>query len=110
MCQTCAHRYQRRSNTRTIIESREVIGRCYVFSQDLSMDPSSSEDGGSWHFCESRPRGHEMFGSCQQGVSAIFDHDFHYFIFGAPGAYDWRGHLGGGGGRALHSQNFQSIC
>lgn len=34
-----------------------------------------------------------MFGSCQQGLSATFDKDFHYVIFGAPGAYNWKGSL-----------------
>lgn len=32
-----------------------------------------------------------MFGSCQQGLSATFDKDYHYVIFGAPGAYNWKG-------------------
>ncbi|XP_019712378.1 integrin alpha-6-like [Hippocampus comes] len=88
---TCAHRYERRTNVNSPIESRDIIGRCYVLSQDLQIDPLSSEDGGSWHFCDSRPRGHEMFGSCQQGMSATFDKDYHYLIFGAPGAYNWKG-------------------
>ncbi|XP_068605398.1 integrin alpha-6-like [Brachionichthys hirsutus] len=88
---TCAHRYQRRSNVNTNIESRDIIGRCYVLSQDLTINSISGDEGGSWHFCESRPRGHEMFGSCQQGMSAIFDKDYHYLIFGAPGAYNWKG-------------------
>ncbi|XP_054622830.1 integrin alpha-6-like isoform X2 [Dunckerocampus dactyliophorus] len=88
---TCAHRYQRRTNVRTPIESRDIIGRCYVLSQDLQIDPDSSEDGGNWHFCDNRPRGHERFGSCQQGLSATFDKDYHYLIFGAPGAYNWKG-------------------
>uniref|UniRef100_A0A7N5ZV55 Integrin alpha-2 domain-containing protein n=1 Tax=Anabas testudineus TaxID=64144 RepID=A0A7N5ZV55_ANATE len=88
---TCAHRYQRRDNVNTPIESRDVIGRCYVLSQDLKIHPESGEDGGEWHFCASRPRGHEMFGSCQQGLSATFDRDYHYLIFGAPGTYNWRG-------------------
>ncbi|XP_039998869.1 integrin alpha-6-like isoform X2 [Xiphias gladius] len=88
---TCAHRYQRRTNVNTPIESRDIIGRCYVLSQDLTINPRSGEDGGGWHFCDSRPRGHEMFGSCQQGLSATFDNDYHYLIFGAPGAYNWKG-------------------
>uniref|UniRef100_A0A7N8WTC7 Integrin, alpha 6b n=1 Tax=Mastacembelus armatus TaxID=205130 RepID=A0A7N8WTC7_9TELE len=88
---TCAHRYQRRANVNTQLESRDIIGRCYVLSQDLTINPGSSEDGGGWHFCDSRPRGHEMFGSCQQGLSATFDKDYHYLIFGAPGTYNWRG-------------------
>ncbi|XP_044074284.1 integrin alpha-6-like isoform X2 [Siniperca chuatsi] len=85
---TCAHRYQRRTNVNTPIESRDIIGRCYVLNPDLTIDPITSDN---WHFCESRPRGHEMFGSCQQGLSATFDKDYHYLIFGAPGAYNWKG-------------------
>ncbi|XP_036940519.1 integrin alpha-6b isoform X1 [Acanthopagrus latus] len=88
---TCAHRYQKRSNVGKAIESRDIIGRCYVLSQDLTIDPLSIEDGGNWHFCNGRARGHEMFGSCQQGLSATFDKDYHYLIFGAPGAYNWKG-------------------
>ncbi|XP_047225356.1 integrin alpha-6-like isoform X3 [Girardinichthys multiradiatus] len=88
---TCAHRYKRQKNVNSSLESRDIIGRCYVLSQDLTIDPTSSEDGGSWHFCDNRNRGHERFGSCQQGLSATFDKDFHYFIFGAPGAYNWKG-------------------
>uniref|UniRef100_A0A7N6BWJ2 Integrin alpha-2 domain-containing protein n=1 Tax=Anabas testudineus TaxID=64144 RepID=A0A7N6BWJ2_ANATE len=63
----------------------------FVLIQDLKIHPESGEDGGEWHFCASRPRGHEMFGSCQQGLSATFDRDYHYLIFGAPGTYNWRG-------------------
>ncbi|XP_035526753.1 integrin alpha-6-like isoform X1 [Morone saxatilis] len=88
---TCAHRYQRRTSVNTASESRDIIGRCYVLSQDLTINPSLAEEGDNWHFCESRARGHEMFGSCQQGLSATFDKDFHYIIFGAPGAYNWKG-------------------
>ncbi|XP_056148468.1 integrin alpha-6-like isoform X2 [Lampris incognitus] len=88
---TCAHRYQLRANINTAIESRDIFGRCYVLSQDLTIDPQSDEDGGSWRFCEGRVRGHERFGSCQQGLSATFTKDYHYLIFGAPGAYNWKG-------------------
>ncbi|XP_068427158.1 integrin alpha-6-like isoform X2 [Clinocottus analis] len=88
---TCAHRYKQRARVNTELESRDIIGRCYVLSQSLTINPYSGEEGGSWHFCESRPRGHEMFGSCQQGLSATFDKDYHYLIFGAPGAYGWKG-------------------
>uniref|UniRef100_A0A668A232 Integrin, alpha 6b n=1 Tax=Myripristis murdjan TaxID=586833 RepID=A0A668A232_9TELE len=88
---TCAHRYQHRTNVNTALESRDIIGRCYVLSQDLTIDPGSDEDGGNWRFCEGRVRGHERFGSCQQGLSATFTKDYHYLIFGAPGAYNWKG-------------------
>ncbi|XP_071388010.1 integrin alpha-6 isoform X1 [Centroberyx affinis] len=88
---TCAHRYQRRLFVNTAQESRDITGRCYVLSQDLTIDTSSDEDGGNWKFCEGRARGHERFGSCQQGLAATFTKDYHYLVFGAPGAYNWRG-------------------
>ncbi|XP_019910078.2 integrin alpha-6 isoform X3 [Esox lucius] len=90
---TCAHRYQRRLFVDTAQESRDITGRCYVLSQDLTIDTSSDEDGGNWKFCEGRARGHERFGSCQQGLSATFTKDYHYVVFGAPGAYNWKGIL-----------------
>ncbi|XP_029314787.1 LOW QUALITY PROTEIN: integrin alpha-6 [Cottoperca gobio] len=88
---TCAHRYQRRLFVNTPQESRDITGRCFVLSQDLTIDSSSDEDGGNWNFCEGRARGHEMFGSCQQGLAVTFTKDYHYVVFGAPGAYNWKG-------------------
>ncbi|XP_066542093.1 integrin alpha-6 [Hoplias malabaricus] len=88
---TCAHRYQRRLFVNTPQESQDITGRCYVLSQDLSIDIQSDEDGGNWKFCEGRARGHERFGVCQQGLAATFTKDYHYVIFGAPGAYNWKG-------------------
>uniref|UniRef100_A0A668ULN4 Integrin, alpha 6b n=1 Tax=Oreochromis aureus TaxID=47969 RepID=A0A668ULN4_OREAU len=89
---TCAHRYQRRANVGSpLLESRDIIGRCYVLSQSLKINSFENGEGGAWYFCDQRPRGHEMFGSCQQGLSATFDKDYHYIIFGAPGAYNWKG-------------------
>ncbi|XP_071330763.1 integrin alpha-6 isoform X2 [Trachinotus anak] len=88
---TCAHRYQRLLFVNTPQESRDITGRCYVLSQDLSIDSASDEDGGNWNFCEGRTRGHERFGSCQQGLAATFTKDYHYVVFGAPGAYNWKG-------------------
>lgn len=88
---TCAHRYQRRLFANTPQESLDITGRCYVLSQDLTIDTSSDEDGGGWNFCQGRARGHEMFGSCQQGLAATFTKDYHYVVFGAPGAYNWKG-------------------
>ncbi|XP_053482991.1 integrin alpha-6 [Ictalurus furcatus] len=88
---TCAHRYQRRLFVNTPQESRDITGRCYLLSQDFSIDGQSDEDGGNWKFCEGRPRGHERFGACQQGLAATFTKNYHYVIFGAPGAYNWKG-------------------
>ncbi|XP_037314815.2 integrin alpha-6b [Pungitius pungitius] len=85
---TCAHRYQRRYKA---VESRDIIGRCYVLSQSLTINKETEEEGKNWHFCDGRPNTHEVFGSCQQGMSATFDKDYHYLIFAAPGAYNWKG-------------------
>ncbi|MBN3326404.1 ITA6 protein, partial [Atractosteus spatula] len=88
---TCAHRYQRRMFVGSAQESRDITGRCYVLSENLQINEGSEEDGGNWKFCEGRTRGHERFGSCQQGLSATFTKDYHYVVFGAPGAYNWKG-------------------
>ncbi|XP_044158903.1 integrin alpha-6 isoform X1 [Bufo gargarizans] len=86
---TCAHRYERRRFVNTPQESRDITGRCYVLSQDLTI--TDEMDGGDWNFCDGRLRGHEKFGSCQQGVAATFTKDYHYVVFGAPGTYNWKG-------------------
>ncbi|XP_053122442.1 integrin alpha-6 isoform X2 [Hemicordylus capensis] len=87
---TCAHRYEKRRRS-TIQETRNMIGRCYVLSQDLTIKEDDYMDGGQWSFCEGRPGGHNKFGSCQQGVAATFTKDYHYIVFGAPGTYNWKG-------------------
>uniref|UniRef100_A0A671T515 Integrin alpha-6-like n=1 Tax=Sinocyclocheilus anshuiensis TaxID=1608454 RepID=A0A671T515_9TELE len=87
----CAHRYQRRMFVNSVQELRDLTGRCYVLSEDLTINDASDEDGGAWMFCNGRNRGHERFGSCQQGLSATFTKDHHYLVFGAPGAYNWKG-------------------
>ncbi|XP_028711261.1 integrin alpha-7 isoform X5 [Peromyscus leucopus] len=86
---TCAHRYESRQRVDQILETRDVIGRCFVLSQDLAI--RDELDGGEWKFCEGRPQGHEQFGFCQQGTAATFSPDRHYLVFGAPGTYNWKG-------------------
>ncbi|KAF6119224.1 integrin subunit alpha 7 [Phyllostomus discolor] len=88
---TCAHRYEARQRVGQILETRDVIGRCFVLSQDLATHDDL--DGGEWKFCEGRPQGHEQFGFCQQGAAAAFSPDSHYLLFGAPGTYNWKGLL-----------------
>ncbi|PWA31315.1 hypothetical protein CCH79_00002766 [Gambusia affinis] len=85
--QTCAHRYQKHSRV-----SQSVLGRCYVFSQDLTIKYDDM-DGGEWKFCQGR-RGetdHAWYGVCQQGLGVTFTKDYHYVVFGAPGARNWKG-------------------
>ncbi|XP_053564062.1 integrin alpha-7 isoform X2 [Bombina bombina] len=88
---TCAHLYESRQRVTQPSETRDVIGRCFVLSEDLTI--SEDLDGGEWKFCEGRPQGHEMFGFCQQGMSAGFTSDNHYILFGAPGTYNWKGEM-----------------
>ncbi|XP_065606194.1 integrin alpha-7 isoform X5 [Cyrtonyx montezumae] len=88
---TCAHRYEARNRVRQPLETRDVIGRCFVLSQDLRVHDEL--DGGEWKFCEGRPQGHDRFGFCQQGLAAAFSPDQHYVLFGAPGTYNWKGLL-----------------
>ncbi|XP_062972459.1 integrin alpha-6 isoform X1 [Elgaria multicarinata webbii] len=88
---TCAHRYEKRQFTNTDMETRDIIGNCYVLSQDLTINEEDNMDGAQWSFCDGRMRGHAKFGSCQQGVAATFTRDYHYIVFGAPGTYHWKG-------------------
>ncbi|XP_030822848.1 LOW QUALITY PROTEIN: integrin alpha-7 [Camarhynchus parvulus] len=88
---TCAHRYEVRHRVRQPLETRDVIGRCFVLSQDLRE--RDELDGGEWKFCEGRAPGHERFGFCQQGLAAAFSPDRRYVLLGAPGTYNWKGSL-----------------
>ncbi|KAF7215846.1 integrin alpha-6 isoform X1 [Nothobranchius furzeri] len=90
---TCAHRYQKRMWVNSPLEVHTIPGRCYVLSQDLTINPFSAEDGGNWNLCEGRvgDKDHEKFGVCQQGLAATFTRNYHYLMFGAPGAYNWQG-------------------
>ncbi|KAM9514617.1 integrin alpha-7 isoform 4-T4 [Guaruba guarouba] len=84
---TCAHRYEARHRVRQPLETRDVLGRCFILGQDLQDEP----EGGDWSFCRGRPQGHEQFGSCQQGLAAAFSPDRLYLLLGAPGTYNWKG-------------------
>ncbi|XP_075301714.1 integrin alpha-7 isoform X2 [Opisthocomus hoazin] len=88
---TCAHRYEARHRVRQPLETRDVIGRCFVLSQDLRV--RDELDGGEWKFCQGRPQGHDRFGACQQGLAAAFSPDHRYILLGAPGTYNWKGTL-----------------
>ncbi|XP_039194948.1 integrin alpha-7 isoform X3 [Crotalus tigris] len=86
---TCAHLYEARNRVNESLETRHVIGRCYVLSEGLQV--ADELDGGEWKFCQGREQGHERFGYCQQGIATGFTADRHYILFGAPGTYNWKG-------------------
>uniref|UniRef100_A0A8C4N444 Integrin subunit alpha 6 n=1 Tax=Eptatretus burgeri TaxID=7764 RepID=A0A8C4N444_EPTBU len=87
----CAHRYEKRQYVGESAETRSLMGRCYVLSQNFKIDEKDEMDGGGWKFCDHRTLSHARFGVCQQGTDAAFTPDFHYVYFGAPGAYHWKG-------------------
>ncbi|XP_043114018.1 integrin alpha-6 isoform X2 [Puntigrus tetrazona] len=80
---TCAHRYQDWS-----YDNQRLLGRCFLLEQDLKL----VADGESTRaICKNRETDKHKFGYCQQGVSVAFSKDNKYIIYGAPGAYDWKG-------------------
>uniref|UniRef100_A0A8C1LS78 Integrin, alpha 6, like n=1 Tax=Cyprinus carpio TaxID=7962 RepID=A0A8C1LS78_CYPCA len=80
---TCAHRYQDWS-----FDNQRLLGRCFVLEQDLTL----VKDGESTRtICKNREPDKHNFGYCQQGVSVAFSKDNRYLVYGAPGAYDWKG-------------------
>lgn len=46
---------------------------------------------GTRSFCRNREADKYKFGYCQQGLSVAFSKDSKYLVYGAPGAYDWKG-------------------
>ncbi|XP_020369983.1 integrin alpha-6 isoform X2 [Rhincodon typus] len=85
----CAHRYELRRYVNKPDEARDVTGQCYILSEDLVFRENETDK--NVKLCVGRLRGHEKFGICQQGVASAFTNDSNYFIYGAPGAYNWKG-------------------
>uniref|UniRef100_A0A8V0ZT12 Integrin subunit alpha 7 n=1 Tax=Gallus gallus TaxID=9031 RepID=A0A8V0ZT12_CHICK len=104
---TCAHRYEARNRVQQPLETRDVIGRCFVLSQDLQVHDEL--DGGEWKFCEGRPQGHDRFGFCQQGLAAAFSPDQHYVLFGAVPPVPFSPILGSAGNMRVELLNQSSL-
>ncbi|XP_078260080.1 integrin alpha-6-like isoform X2 [Rhinoraja longicauda] len=85
----CAHRYEQRRHVNNSEESRDVTGQCYILSQDLIFRREGTDI--NVKLCAGRPQGHEKFGICQQGVASAFSKGDNYSVYGAPGAYNWKG-------------------
>ncbi|XP_059202165.1 integrin alpha-6-like [Centropristis striata] len=91
---TCAHRFQQWSPSPGPNTARLVTGQCYLLGDELQV---GTEDR-KWRrvVCDNehltrRPKDHEWFAYCQQGHGAAFAKDNTSVIFGAPGAYQWKG-------------------
>ncbi|XP_056239048.1 integrin alpha-6-like [Seriola aureovittata] len=91
---TCAHRYQQWSPSPSVNVPRLVTGQCYLLGDDLKVGKEERK----WRrvVCDSehltrRRKDHEWFAYCQQGHGASFAKDNRSLLFGAPGAYQWKG-------------------
>ncbi|XP_068437741.1 integrin alpha-6-like [Clinocottus analis] len=91
---TCAHRYQQWSPGPSLHVPRLVTGQCYLLGDDLQV----GKEHRKWRrvVCDSehlsrRQRDPDWFAYCQQGHGASFAKDNTSLLFGAPGAYQWKG-------------------
>ncbi|RVE67553.1 hypothetical protein OJAV_G00103840 [Oryzias javanicus] len=86
----CAHRYQHPSP----YSPNLLTGQCYLLGDHLQVGGEER----SWRrvVCDNehlanRRNNHEWFAYCQQGHGAAFAKDNTSVLFGAPGAYQWKG-------------------
>lgn len=90
----CAHRYQQWSPPPSLTVPNLVTGQCYLLGDDLQVGKEErtwrrvvcNSDHLSGHLMT-----HERFAYCQQGHGASFAKDNNSLLFGAPGAYYWKG-------------------
>ncbi|XP_067869403.1 integrin alpha-3b [Heterodontus francisci] len=86
----CAHRYEKRQLTLQD-EKRILVGRCFVVSDNIAINPDDDWDTSPVQFCENVGGDHQGLLMCQQGMSAGFTHPNHYAYYGAPGGWNWQG-------------------
>uniref|UniRef100_A0A8C7XZI1 Integrin alpha-2 domain-containing protein n=1 Tax=Oryzias sinensis TaxID=183150 RepID=A0A8C7XZI1_9TELE len=86
----CAHRYQHPSP----YSPNLLTGQCYLLGDHLQVGTEER----TWRrvVCDNehlanRRNNHEWFAYCQQGHGASFAKDNTSVLFGAPGAYQWKG-------------------
>ncbi|XP_072290728.1 integrin alpha-6-like [Eucyclogobius newberryi] len=88
----CAHRYREWIPGEYV--PHLLTGQCYLLGDNLQAEDKER----TWRrvVCDSqhllsRRMDHEWFAYCQQGHGATFAKDNTSVIFGAPGAYQWKG-------------------
>uniref|UniRef100_A0A8C6KIM6 Integrin alpha-6-like n=1 Tax=Nothobranchius furzeri TaxID=105023 RepID=A0A8C6KIM6_NOTFU len=92
--QTCAHRYQEWSMSSGSDVPNLLTGQCYILGNDLHVREAGMRDRRV--LCDDarlkrRSKNHDWFAYCQQGHGASFAKDNVSLLFGAPGAYQWKG-------------------
>ncbi|KAF7216298.1 integrin alpha-6 [Nothobranchius furzeri] len=91
---TCAHRYQEWSMSSGSDVPNLLTGQCYILGNDLHVREAGMRDRRV--LCDDarlkrRSKNHDWFAYCQQGHGASFAKDNVSLLFGAPGAYQWKG-------------------
>uniref|UniRef100_A0A669EW55 Integrin alpha-6 n=1 Tax=Oreochromis niloticus TaxID=8128 RepID=A0A669EW55_ORENI len=91
---TCGHHYRDWDTTPGLYVPHLLTGQCYLLGDDLKV----GEEERSWRrvVCDRehltrRQKDHDWFAYCQQGHGASFAKDNTSLLFGAPGAYQWKG-------------------
>ncbi|KAM4621915.1 integrin alpha-6-like [Polymixia lowei] len=90
---TCGHRYQQWSPSPSPSVPHLVTGQCYILGDDLRVGKAKR----TWRrvVCDAghlnKPQNPDWFAYCQQGHGASFAKDNKSLLFGAPGAYQWKG-------------------
>ncbi|KAM9849647.1 integrin alpha-6-like [Aulostomus maculatus] len=90
----CAHRYQEWNPSPSLHIPRLVTGQCYLLGEDLQVGKEEMKRRRvvcDLEHLTRRPKSHAWFAYCQQGHGASFAKDNRSLIFGAPGAYLWKG-------------------
>ena len=73
-----------------------MTGQCYILGEDLRVGEAER----TWRrvVCDAyhlkERMDNEWFAYCQQGHGASFAKDNRTVLFGAPGAYQWKGTVG----------------
>ncbi|XP_053734440.1 integrin alpha-6-like isoform X3 [Synchiropus splendidus] len=91
---TCAHRYQQWSPSPGPYVPHLLTGQCYILGDNLQVgnqDRTWRRVVCDYDHLSRRPINQDWFGLCQQGHGASFAKDGKSVIFGAPGAYQWKG-------------------
>ncbi|XP_072417771.1 integrin alpha-3b isoform X1 [Chiloscyllium punctatum] len=86
----CAHRYEKRQLTQQD-EKRILLGRCFILSDNIGINPNDDWDNSPAQFCENVGDDHQGLLMCQKGMAAGFTHPNHYAYYGAPGGWNWQG-------------------
>ncbi|XP_061823511.1 integrin alpha-3b [Nerophis lumbriciformis] len=85
----CGHRYVKIIKSGSE-EQRQMIGKCYVRSNDLTFDPQDDWQIHSYEVCNPS-FGMELEGMCNMGISGGMTETDVYV--GAPGSYVWQGNV-----------------